>query len=373
MDFYQVCSNVYLNISTGNKDHPSLLLSPYLPPASLLLSGICLRSTFILTMGSTLSLNYTDNQQNYPGNYSTCSVSYGNVLNEAELFFEQFLSIAFLSTRNSNVHVVFFLSFLIGIVGMVGNGSVIWLLGFHVKRNNFTIYVLNLAIADFIMLVSVTALSVIICVDLSKEYDIITKVLFLGQFISFTYYVGLYLLTAISVERCLSILFPIWVHCHRPKHLSIIVSVLFWIVSALITVTEFLLQYFCLLDFWLTFSRIFSGINLFIFTPVMVVSTLILFIKMSFRHQSGKLHKTLLIVLLFFIITAVPFSIFFFFSIIDYNFHSIALPIYHLLVVLNSSINPIIYFFVGNQCTCKSIKVVFQNVFKDETELTEVG
>uniref|UniRef100_A0A803TSI6 G-protein coupled receptors family 1 profile domain-containing protein n=1 Tax=Anolis carolinensis TaxID=28377 RepID=A0A803TSI6_ANOCA len=361
--------------SFSKQDHPSLLLSPYLPPASLLLSGICLRSTFILTMGSTLSLNYTGEQQNYPGNYSICSGSFRNVLNKAELFFVQLFSIAFLSPRNSNVHVVFFLSFLIGIVGIVGNGSVIWLLGFHVKRNNFTIYVLNLAIADFGMLMSITALDVLMSIALSKEYDDITKVLFLGQISSFTYYVGLYLLTAISVERCLSILFPIWVRCHRPKHLSLIVSVLFWIVSALTTVTEFLLLYFCLLDSWLSFSRIYSGIKLFIFTPVMVVSTLTLFIKMSFRHQSGKLHKTLLIVLLFFIITAVPISIFFFFSIIDYNFHSIAIPIYNLLIVLNSSINPIIYFFVGNQCTCKSwgsIKVVFQNVFKDETDLSEV-
>nr|XP_060627715.1 mas-related G-protein coupled receptor member H-like [Anolis sagrei ordinatus] len=326
-------------------------------------------------MGCTLSLNNTDKQQNYHGNYSYCLGSYRNVLNKSEMFYEQLFSITFLSTGNSTWHMIFVLTILISIVGMVGNGSVIWLLGFHVKRNNFTIYVLNLAITDFCMLMGVNALAVVMITHPPKECEVIPIVWLLGQFSSFTYNVGLYLLTAISVERCLSILFPIWVRCHRPKHLSTIVSLLLWIVSALITVTEFLLHYLCLLDFWLTCVRIVSGINLFLFTPVMVVSTLILFIKMCFRHQLGKLHNMLLIVLLFFIITAVPISTFFFISIIDYNFHAIALPIFHLLVVLNSSINPIIYFFVGNQCNCTtwgSSKVVFQRVFKDEAELTEV-
>ncbi|XP_067323124.1 mas-related G-protein coupled receptor member H-like [Anolis sagrei] len=323
-------------------------------------------------MGSTLSLNSTDKQQNCHGNYSTCSGNFTNVLNKAELFYDHFSSIAFLSAGNLTWLVIFALTILISIVGMVGNGSVIWLLGFHVKKNNFTIYVLNLAITDFAMIMSVNTSGILMITHTSKKCDVIKIALLLGQFSSFTYNVGLYLLTAISVERCLSILFPIWVRCHRPKHLSTIVSLLFWIVSALITGAEFLLEYFCLLDFWLTSVRIVTGINLFLFTPVMVISTLILFIKMCFRYQPGKLHNILLIILLFFIITAVPISIFFFFSIIDYNFNSIAVPTYILLGVLNSSLNPVIYFFVGNQCTCQSwesMKVVFQRVFKDETEL----
>uniref|UniRef100_G1KV93 G-protein coupled receptors family 1 profile domain-containing protein n=1 Tax=Anolis carolinensis TaxID=28377 RepID=G1KV93_ANOCA len=258
------------------------------------------------------------------------------------------------------------LHILVSIVGMVGNGCVIWLLGFCIKRNKFTIYVLNLAIADFGTLMSISTYNVLMIITVLNVAGVQTMQLFFGQFVNFSYCVSLYLLTAIGVERCLSILFPIWVRCHRPKHLSTTVSVLSWIVSALFSITEFLLHYFCFIEMWVTFLRIISGVNLFIFTPIMVVSTLILFIKMSFRHQPGKLHTIMLVILLFFMITAVPYSVFFFLCIIDDKFHVVAIPIYDMLVVLNNSINPIIYFFIGNQCKCRSwdsIKVEFQRVF----------
>ncbi|NWI98140.1 MRGRD protein, partial [Pitta sordida] len=37
----------------------------------------------------------------------------------------------------------------ISIFGLVGNGLVMWFLGFHMKQNPFTVYTLNLAVADF--------------------------------------------------------------------------------------------------------------------------------------------------------------------------------------------------------------------------------
>nr|XP_060627714.1 mas-related G-protein coupled receptor member H-like [Anolis sagrei ordinatus] len=320
-------------------------------------------------MGSILFQNHTDKQQSYRGNFSTCSDSH----NKAHWFYDQVFSIVFVSKPDLTLQVIFILTILISLIGMVGNGSVIWMLVFCIKKNNFTIYVLNLAIADFGTLMGISAFNLITVLKMTGIQKIHW---FFWQFIIFPYSVGLYLLTAIGVERCLSILFPIWVRCHRPKYISIMVSVLFWIASALFTLTEFLLHHFCLLVPWITLLRIVFSVNLFIFTPVMVVSTLILFIKMCFRHQSGKLHTIMLIILIFFIITSIPYGIFFFLSVIDYDFHVIAIPIYNLLVTLNSSINPIIYFFVGNRCNCKSwesIKVVFQNVFKDEAELTEVG
>uniref|UniRef100_G1K8B3 G-protein coupled receptors family 1 profile domain-containing protein n=1 Tax=Anolis carolinensis TaxID=28377 RepID=G1K8B3_ANOCA len=294
-----------------------------------------------------------------------------DVFSKAEWFNDQFLKVAFLSKPDSTIHAIFILTFCIIIVGIVGNGYVVWLLGFCIKRNKFTIYVLNLAIADLGMLIGSLAFSVPLFNTELKVANVQKIQWFFWQFALCSYSVGLYLLTAIGVERCLCILFPIWARCHRPKQLSITVSVLSWIVSALFCITEFLLHYFCLLDLWVTFIRIMFGINLFILTPVMVISTLILFIKISFRHQSGKLHTIILIILIFFIITAIPYGTFFFVSTINYNFHSIAVPVFSLLVILNSSINSIIYFFVGIQCNCRSfesIKDVFQRIFKDETE-----
>uniref|UniRef100_A0A8B9ICZ8 G-protein coupled receptors family 1 profile domain-containing protein n=1 Tax=Anser brachyrhynchus TaxID=132585 RepID=A0A8B9ICZ8_9AVES len=41
---------------------------------------------------------------------------------------------------------------LICLCGLVGNGAVLWLLGFRIRRNPITVYILNLAVADFTFL-----------------------------------------------------------------------------------------------------------------------------------------------------------------------------------------------------------------------------
>ena len=41
---------------------------------------------------------------------------------------------------------------IISVVGLAGNGIVLWLLAFHLHRNAFSVYVLNLAGADFLYL-----------------------------------------------------------------------------------------------------------------------------------------------------------------------------------------------------------------------------
>ncbi|XP_060627718.2 proto-oncogene Mas-like [Anolis sagrei] len=318
-------------------------------------------------------LNHTDKEQIYHGVYSTCNGSNVKDLSEAEMFYDQMLRIAFASKPDSTVQAIIVFIFLVSIVGMVGNGCVIWLLGFCIQRNNFTIYVLNLAIADFSLLMNTFVSLVNKIISMSNGTEIKTMQLLLAYFFVFTHGVGFYLLTAIGVERCISVLFPIWARCHRPTHLSTTVSVFCWIVPAFLLLTEFLLLYFCLLDSWVIYVKTTSATSLFIFTPIIVISTLILFIKMLFRHQTGKLHTMIVIILLCFIFTAIPNDILFFLFVIHRDLHIIAIPIIVLLIVLNSSVNPIVYFFVRNGCNCRSwesIKVTLQRVFKDESELT---
>ncbi|KAM6456269.1 mas-related G-protein coupled receptor member A1-like [Liasis olivaceus] len=47
------------------------------------------------------------------------------------------------------------LIFMTSYSGLLGNGNVIWILGFQIKRNPFTTFILILAIADFGFLISV--------------------------------------------------------------------------------------------------------------------------------------------------------------------------------------------------------------------------
>ncbi|NWY52185.1 MAS protein, partial [Chionis minor] len=97
--------------------------------------------------------------------------------------------------------------------GLVWNGIVMWFLGFHMKKNPFTVYILNLAVADFSLLLLfflLTAAILSLTANCSYLYhffafyiDFVFVVEFLCHFFDLS---SLGLLTAISVERCTSVL-----------------------------------------------------------------------------------------------------------------------------------------------------------------------
>ncbi|NXL38789.1 MRGRD protein, partial [Glaucidium brasilianum] len=95
------------------------------------------------------------------------------------------------------------------ICGLVGNVVVVWFLGFQMKKSPFTVYVLNLAIADFslllFLLVKLTLhfISTVYCI-FSSRYRL-TNYILMDLFL-FWYFASMYLLTAMSLERCLSVL-----------------------------------------------------------------------------------------------------------------------------------------------------------------------
>ncbi|NWR59906.1 MRGRH protein, partial [Bucorvus abyssinicus] len=99
----------------------------------------------------------------------------------------------------------------IALCGLVGNGRVMWFLVFNVKRNPFTVYILNLAVADFslLLLFSLILLVVLSLVAFCSpnfllfSEDFAFVVVFLCHFFDLS---SLALLTTISVERCTSVL-----------------------------------------------------------------------------------------------------------------------------------------------------------------------
>uniref|UniRef100_A0A452GUA8 G-protein coupled receptors family 1 profile domain-containing protein n=1 Tax=Gopherus agassizii TaxID=38772 RepID=A0A452GUA8_9SAUR len=52
---------------------------------------------------------------------------------------------------------IYGITWLICLFGLVGNRIVLWFLGFHIKRNPFAVYILNLAISDTFFLLYSTA------------------------------------------------------------------------------------------------------------------------------------------------------------------------------------------------------------------------
>ncbi|XP_053250844.1 proto-oncogene Mas-like [Podarcis raffonei] len=268
---------------------------------------------------------------------------------------------------------------LISIFGIIGNGTVIWFLGFCMKRNPFTTFILHLAVADLGALLSFSSLSIMRILTLFPflPFYIYLFAVF-NNLLLFMYNTGQYLLTAISMDRCVSVIFPLWHRCHRPPHFSTLVCATIWIISFLLTAINCIFSIFNILQNTILFHFLMNAI---LCLPLMTVSTLVLFIKVYFRSQlrkKGKALAAILLALLFFLFLAFPLTcislILLFTPLIAFNVGSVAISVGLLCSCLNSSINPLIYFLIGRNKRAQSresMKVILERLFKEEENCRE--
>lgn len=277
------------------------------------------------------------------------------------------------------------------IFGLVGNGTVIWFLGFRITRTPFTTLILNLAVADFGLLLAEINLIIVFSFGhyyyyydddyyhhyyYRYYYDILVVSYSL---ILFLYNVSQFLLATISIDRCVAILFPIWHRYHRPRHLSTILCLLIWVVFFLYDIIIGLIWYFNLHDIKFFYElrdyHFFS--TALVCTPLILLSTLTLFIKACCQLKEGhrrKVIKAVLLTLLFFLIFAFPVNICVIVGKIQKSFGWTLQAICFLCGSLNSCVNPLIYFLVGRKKRerfRKSLKLILQRLFKEEEEPEE--
>ncbi|CAH7308245.1 mas-related G-protein coupled receptor member H [Phodopus roborovskii] len=268
-------------------------------------------------------------------------------------------------------------SLVICMLGLAGNGLLIWFLVFCVKRKPFTVYILHLAIADFLVLLCSSVTQVVNTFHIHDNI-FLTYAVFL---MLFGYNTGLHLLTAISVERCLSVLYPIWYQCRRPTHQSAVACALLWALSVLVSGLE---NFFCIAEVMPQFPEcryvyIFSCVLTFlVFVPLMVFSNLILFIQVCCNlkpRQPAKLYVIVMATVILFLVFAMPMKVL---LIIAYYSNSMdasvweSLPYLNMLSTINSSINPIVYFVVGSlrrKKSRRSLKEVLLKVFEEKPEV----
>ncbi|NXG69897.1 MRGX3 protein, partial [Baryphthengus martii] len=247
--------------------------------------------------------------------------------------------------------------------GLLGNGAVLWFLGLHVRRNPITVYVLNLAVANFTFLLSIAAALVILYGPESLCHRLgsrdVTTVLTITIFFTFT--AGIYILTAFCATTSLSILPLSCCPCRRSQHLPVLTCVLLWALSFLLTTT----LYFCpaaLLVFVLSYF-------LAVLTLVLSGLTLLARVLCGSRHYPPrKLCAVVLLAVFFFPFFTADFGYWLFLRVFDFS--GFVFDTSLLLASVNSSINPVIYFFVGS-CANKftlSVKAAFQSAFEDVTE-----
>ncbi|XP_067151369.1 LOW QUALITY PROTEIN: proto-oncogene Mas-like [Apteryx mantelli] len=268
----------------------------------------------------------------------------------------------------------------VSLCGLGGNGMVVWFLGFHMKKSPFTVYILNLAITDLSLLrflLVILPLDMVIEISCSPLYNyIFSKYLPIDLFLLW-YFTSMYLLAAMSMERCPSVLFPIWYRGHRPKCLSGIVGGVIWFLLGLFVCLFFL---GCYSPFNMNCRHIFLQLgiaNFFIFSFFPFLSNLTLLIRLRYgsqRRHPGRLFVAILLndVIVFFAFGFPLTAVMFLDSMIDLN---IFYPyISYLLASLNSSINLVIYFLVGSYRQRRfqdSVKVTFYRVFAEKATCEE--
>ncbi|XP_018419870.1 PREDICTED: proto-oncogene Mas-like [Nanorana parkeri] len=271
------------------------------------------------------------------------------------------------------------------VFGLVGNIVVFWNLCFRIPRNKYTVYIANLSAADT-LLIAVVALTLVAQISnmfgLSPAQEVACP---FYQFVDTFYYSLVYsgknILTAISVERCISALFPLWYHTHRPKKFSAAACAVLWCLG----ITEGLLDVFvCAPEAYIYQQPQCVAVEVSIFVsaigiclPLMVISSVTLLLKVRrANHQEypPRLYIIIIITVIVFILSVLPLNIFRFLTFFkavktEPPIKLIFLSQYWL--VFNSTVNPYIYFLVGrnwNQTICCSIRDSLHRAFVVDSE-----
>ncbi|XP_073670822.1 chemerin-like receptor 1 [Paramisgurnus dabryanus] len=126
------------------------------------------------------------------------------------------------------------LKVIIFLLGIVGNGAVIWIAGFKMKKSVNTTWYLSLAISDFIFC-STLPITIVHTVTNNWSFG-----LFMCKFASFVMFLNMYssifILVIISVDRCLTVKFPVWAQNHRSVVKASVVVALTWLMSVLLSI-----------------------------------------------------------------------------------------------------------------------------------------
>ncbi|XP_037641735.1 chemokine-like receptor 1 [Sebastes umbrosus] len=300
--------------------------------------------------------------------------------------------------------VVYCLAF---VLGVLGNGVVIWVTGFKMKKTVHTVWFLNLAVADFLF----TAF-----LPLRVTYTALNSHWPFGKFMCKLHYViiflnmfaSVYILMVISVDRCVSVVWPVWSNNHRSVRKASFVSLGVWVLALILSTPYFIFRdtglssnndkiIDCLNNFALSDNETSSVIQLrdeaititlfllgFVVPYTVIVSCYAVIIHRIRRNrtlasQSSRPFKIIAAVITTFFLCWAPFHIMNLIGTGDFrptydsktshHVTTIGYPIAKSLAYLNSGLNPLLYVFMGQDfkdIVHKSILNVLENAFQEE-------
>lgn len=116
------------------------------------------------------------------------------------------------------------------VAGVLGNGLVLWMAVFRMARTVTMIWFINLALADFTVLLSLPIAIYIMINGWWPSANLVCKLYM--AFLALNFFVSIYLLVFISVDRCILVLYPVWARNNRTVQRAIWLSISVWLVAA---------------------------------------------------------------------------------------------------------------------------------------------
>uniref|UniRef100_UPI0037E79521 chemokine-like receptor 1 n=1 Tax=Semicossyphus pulcher TaxID=241346 RepID=UPI0037E79521 len=284
--------------------------------------------------------------------------------------------------------VVFAIIFLLG---FCGNALVIWISGFKMKKTVNTTWYLSLAISDFVF----CAFLPFSMTNMAMEEWIFGR--FMCKSVSFIMFLNMFssifLLVVISMDRCVSVMFPVWAQNHRTVTKASIIVVFCWILAIALScpsvvfreVGTVLGRTICFNNYThdryshkaVAVSRFLAGFIVPFVIIIICYSIIILRLRTSRMTKSTKPFKVMTALVAAFFICWLPYHVFVLLELnhqhYDQSILITGLKVGTSLAAANSFLNPVLYVFMGNDFKQKFKSTVLskmENAMGDERPTT---
>lgn len=254
---------------------------------------------------------------------------------------------------------------IICLLGLGGNGVVIWIAGVGMKKSVNTTWYLSLAVSDFIFCA---------CLPFNIAYSITSNWifgLFMCKFTSFVMFLNMFssifLLVIISVDRCIAVMFPVWAQNHRTIGKASVLIVLAWIASAVLSIPSIVYRdvqnhlgiNLCMNNYsssqyshkFIAVSRLVFGFVIPFILIIICYTVIILRLRATQMAKSNKPFKIMTALILTFFLCWLPYHTFVLIE-LNHTFHKeviiLGMKIGTAFATANSFLNPILYVFMGN-------------------------
>ncbi|KAM4579481.1 chemokine-like receptor 1 [Fundulus diaphanus] len=288
-----------------------------------------------------------------------------------------------------SVTVIFVIIFLLG---FFGNLLVIWISGFKMRKTVNTTWYLSLAISDFLFC---AFLPLNITKTVMDEWifglfmcKIASGVMIINMFSS------IFLLVIISVDRCVSVVFPVWAQNHRSVQKASAVVVFAWLLAIGMSIPSMIYRnirvenesrYICYTNYssgphihkTVAFIRFVAGFVV-PFTVIIICYSIIIHKLQNNRMaKSSKPFKVMTALIVAFFVCWLPYHVF---ALLELDHHSLhhttltnGIRFGTILASINSFLNPLLYVFMGNDFKQKFRSSVFskmENAMADDGRTT---